>query len=140
MARMYEIVPGARKRSIQAISLILLHLHSPFPFIRYTNSDCFNQIPQFYCFCTFTERHCNTSSPITLKWVYIVFITEFNGPVVYFKQLSNDEIIINERLHVGILRSLYKIPTYHPLSAFHYLNAWNLNYYDQRISQQTHAR
>ena len=71
-----------------------------------------------------------------------MFIIEFNGPVVYFKQLSNDEIIINERLHVGILRSLYKIPTYHPppLSAFHYLNAWNLNYYDHRISQQTPAR
>jgi len=81
---------------------------------RYTNSDCFNHIPQFYCSHTFTERHCNTSSPITLKWVYIVFIIEFNGPVVYFKQLSNDEIIINDRLHVGILRSLYKIPTYHP--------------------------
>jgi len=102
------------KRRIQAISPILLHLHSPFPFSRYTNSDCFNQIPQFYCYCRFTGLHCNTSSPITLKWVYIVFIIEFNGPVAYFKQLSNDEIIINERLHVGILRTLYKIPTYHP--------------------------
>jgi hypothetical protein len=63
-------------------------------------------------------RHCNTSSPITLKWVYIVFIIEFNGPVVYFKQLTNDEIIINERLHVGLFRSFYQIPTYpsHSLS------------------------
>ena len=32
MARMFETVPGALKRSIQAISLILLHLHSLFPF------------------------------------------------------------------------------------------------------------
>ena len=32
MARMYEILRGPRKRSIQANSLILLHLHSPFPF------------------------------------------------------------------------------------------------------------
>jgi hypothetical protein len=104
------------------------------------NSGCFNQVPEFYSCCEFMVRHCNTTSPITLKWVYIVFIIEFNGPVVYFKQLTNDEIIINERLHVGLLRSFYQIPMYPAQPSFHYLNAWNLNYYGHCISQQTPAR